>query len=269
MPRKKKAEVTEVKLSPEEQRQKNLDWFMKDEGKFIPEPTYHFNVNDKVTIGNLQDVTVCDIINDKIYEIDYSIIERINLEDVLKPNQRRFVAWYDIRPYQETQNTSLIKNGDIRLDYSRTELFSLIHKVYKFGVNFDPPYQREYVWQSDDKVALIDSIFNNVDIGKWLFKHNDYSDILLYDIIDGKQRLKTILDYYENRFSYNGFYYNDLCWKDRHHFKSYPVSVAEVRECNEKMVLRYFIMLNKCGRIMPKEQIEKVEKMLGMIEANE
>jgi hypothetical protein len=40
------------------------------------------------------------------------------------------------------------------------------------------------------------------------------------------------------------------------------VSIAEVQDCDRKQVLQYFIMLNKHGKIMDKQQIEKVEHML-------
>jgi hypothetical protein len=81
MPRKKK----EVVLSPEQQWQAKLNAFLEHDAKFIPEPTYYFNIGDKVEIGNLNDVSICNIINDKIYEIDYSTI-RTKLGEEIRQN---------------------------------------------------------------------------------------------------------------------------------------------------------------------------------------
>ena len=93
----------------------------------------------------------------------------------------------------------------------------------------NPDYQRDYVWELSDKQLLIDSIFNNIDIGKFAFIHLDYKTWnktgYAYEILDGKQRLKTIIDFYENRFSYKGIYYNDLS-KHTYVAKSMPGTIA-------------------------------------------
>jgi uncharacterized protein with ParB-like and HNH nuclease domain len=73
------------------------------------------------------------------------------------------------------------------------------------------------VWELEDKVALIDSIFNNVDIGKFAFIHLNYGEKYTYEILDGKQRMRAILDYYENRFQYKGKYFNELSCREQNH----------------------------------------------------
>lgn len=258
----KKKNETKIEITIEQKRQNDLNSFLKERSKFIPEPTYKYEIGDRVEIGNLQDVYVCDIINDRIYEINYSYTDNNYGNPIKYTDQKRFVAWYDIRPYIENQSKSIIKNNDIRLSYSQNDIGSLFSKVYYFGTDFDPEYQREYVWELEDKIALIDSIFNNVDIGKFAFIHKGYDDKYIYEILDGKQRIRAILDFFENRFAYNGLYFNDLCNRDKNHFEYYPLSVAEVRESDRKQILKYFVKLNKHGKIMDKKQIEKVEKMI-------
>lgn len=77
---------------------------------------------------------------------------------------------------------------------------------------------------------------------------------------------RAILDFYENKFSYKGKFYNDLSLREQGHFENYPISIAEVRNVTEEQILRYFIMVNRCGKVMSKEQIDKVEKMIANIE---
>ena len=129
-----------------------------------------------------------------------------------------------------------------------------------------PIFYIEFVWELEDKVSLIDSIFNNVDIGKFTFLHYDdqrWTETGFgYEIIDGKQRLRTILDFYEDRFAYKGRLFSELSHRDRNHFKNYPIMEAELHNLTREQILRYFIMLNTGGRIMAKEQIDKVRGML-------
>jgi hydrogenase maturation factor len=247
----------------EQKREKELDKFIKDRTEFLPEPTYFYNIGDRVCIGALADVYVVDkILDGKVYEIDY-VSTNTNYSNPIKhEHQRRFVSWLDIRPYTEDKSKELINNTDLRLDYSQRSMSDIISKAYYFGIDFEPEYQRDYVWELEDKVALIDSIFNNVDIGKFVFIHLGYSGKYSYEILDGKQRIRAILDFYENRFQYKGKYFNELSLREQDHLEDYPISFAEVRDITREQILRYFVKLNKHGKIMDKVQIEKVEKMI-------
>ena len=235
----------------------------------IPEPVYKYNIGDRVTIGNLKNVYVCGIFeNGKIYEIDYSSENTNYGNPIITHHHKMYVNWVDIRPYHDDRKESIIKNNDLILNYSQRSMKDIFSKTYHFGINFKPDYQRDYVWQLEDKVALIDSIFNNIDIGKFVFIHKGYSVEYMYEILDGKQRIRAILDYYENRFPYKGLYFNDLSIRDQDHFEDYNISSAGISNVTREQVLRYFVKLNKHGKIMDKEQIEKVEKMIEEIKIN-
>lgn len=70
------------------------------------------------------------------------------------------------------------------------------------AINFAPSYQRTGgVWNTARKSLFIDSLFNNYDIPK-LYLHRTASCGLGYDyaVIDGRQRLETILQYLQDGF---------------------------------------------------------------------
>ena len=261
------------KQTPEEKEKQHKEFELKqlvERLSLIPEPTYKFNVGDRVEIGNLKDVYVFSIFNnDKIYEIDYTSIDNNYGNPITNVHQKMYVPWFNIRKYQEYQGEPLVKNRDIKLNYFQTSMGDIFGKAYHFGINFEPEYQREFVWDLEDKVSLIDSIFNNVHIGKFTFLHYDdqkWSETgFSYEIIDGKQRLRAILDFYEDRFTYKGKLYSELSHRDKNHFRDYPIMEAELHNLNREQILRYFIMLNTGGRIMAKEQIDKVRGMLDNI----
>ena len=134
-----------------------------------------------------------------------------------------------------------------------------------FGINMDPEYQRGYVWTDADKESLLDSVFGNIDIGKFVLVRLEGEEYdkkkMSYEILDGKQRLSTLVDFYENRFPYKGCYFNDLSLEDRYCFKNHHISLAEVDTSDKKTILRHFLMLNQTGRAMDKEHLAKIEKM--------
>lgn len=152
------------------------------------------------------------------------------------------------------------------MSFMQQKISGLICYPYYFGLDFKPAYQRDFVWELKDKVSLIDSIFNNVEIGKFVFIPLEYGKQYQYEILDGKQRLRAIMDFYEDRFQYKGKYYSDISITEQKFFKNFPVSIAETSEnMSEEQKLRYFINLNKNGKAMSEQQISKVEGMLSDI----
>ena len=70
--------------------------------------------------------------------------------------------------------------------------------------NFDPDYQRRGdVWNDNKKSFLIDTIFKNFPMPPiFLHQHIDSgSGKTVYEIIDGKQRLQSIVDFINNKIA--------------------------------------------------------------------
>jgi len=258
------------KQTPEEKEKQQKEFALKqlvERLPLIPEPTYAFNVGDRVEMGNLKDVYVFNILNDgKIYEIDYTSINNNYGNPIISVNQKMYVAWFNIRKFKEYQDESIVQNRDIKLNYFQSGMGDIFSKAYHFGINFEPEYQREFVWNLEDKVSLIDSIFSNVDIGKFTFLHYDdqrWTETGFgYEIIDGKQRLRAILDFYEDRFAYKGKLFSELSHRDRSHFKNYPVMEAELHNLTREQILRYFIMLNMVDVLWQKNKLIRSEVCL-------
>ena len=238
--------------------------------RFISEPTYSFGIGDSVHIGNLYNVKVIEVLAEgKIYKLAYNeTSEKTNYENgkperikIIGDIAMRYAFWHEIRPIS-TETESLIQNANIYLSFSNRTISSILGNVYYFGTDMNPVYQREYVWTEEDKVKLIDSVFQNIDIGKFVFVHNSYQDEYLYEILDGKQRIRALLDYYENRFPYKGKFFNDLSVRDQNWFTEKTIAVAEVERASKQELLRYFVMLNTSGKTMSEEHINRVKKMM-------
>lgn len=62
-----------------------------------------------------------------------------------------------------------------------------------------PRFQRNFVWKKKARRELIDSIKNGLPIGSFLLQTIDNDT---YNIIDGRQRFSTLLDYENHRYDY-------------------------------------------------------------------
>ena len=231
-------------------------------------PSYHFDVGSKVQYGALEESIVDEVREDgKIYILRCT--SRAPGDSKQPTTTYRVVPWTEVRPLC-TRQTSMVQNTDLRLSFSPCTLDGILHRYYHFGVDMDPFYQRGYVWEQSDKEYLIDSIFCNIKFGELIFVQSDYKKAeqtgCLYEILDGKQRLDAIRGYYENRYPYRGFYFNDLGPKDRHAFLECTVPVANLRHADEETILRCFLMVNRAGKRMDESHLLVAENRLKELE---
>ncbi|MFH1773917.1 MAG: DUF262 domain-containing protein [Methanobacteriota archaeon] len=80
--------------------------------------------------------------------------------------------------------------------YSMT--IGALRDKYRYGqINLDPPYQRKPAWKTKQRRLLLSSLFNGIPIPALIF-HKQFdteSKKEIYDILDGKQRIETILHF--------------------------------------------------------------------------
>lgn len=258
------------KMTEEELAQFNRENRLKEKVErliFCSEPTYKFKIGDSVLIGNLKNCVVKEALHDnKIYLIEYTSIDNNYGKPIIKEGQLMYVMWYEIRPIT-LNDKSLVQNRDFYLQFYSMQVSSLFSKYYHFGLDLEPKYQRDFVWSKSDKVALIDSIFNNVEIGKFAIINKPWHNKYAYEVLDGKQRIRALLDFYENRFKYKGFYFNELSRSDQEWFKNFPITVA-ITEDDLVNNLKYFLLLNTTGKKVNTKHIEKVRELYDAVTKN-
>ena len=266
MARQKKTNLTEEEKL-ELQKQKEVESISKDyHFLHAPQPAYTFNIGDEVKYGGLISSVVEQVFNDgKVYLLR-CIARDNNYGNPIDYVTYRAVCWHQIRPISNNVS-NFSKKEDTRIYFNNCTIESLLHYYYHFGIDVEPDYQRGYVWEIEDKEKLIESIFDNADIGKFVLVHLDTEEWLekdvSYEILDGKQRLTTLVEFFENRFSYKGKYYNDLDFIDRHTFLNHQISIGKLENVDKKTIYRQFLRLNRTGKPMSSSQIEKVEKLLS------
>lgn len=137
-------------------------------------------------------------------------------------------------------------------------------------------YQRDYIWTLEQKQNLIESIYLYVDCGKVLVRVRSWKqleqmqskgelELSFKDIVDGKQRLKAISDFINDKFpDLNGNYYGDLSTEAQIEFSnSKSLSCAELGEyTTDKEVLQQFLKMNFEGTPQSPEHLNMVRSIL-------
>jgi len=240
----------------------------------INEPTIEWALGERVQHGAWDESIVVET-------IDYGKILKLEEWNMTKPGSQnagtkhhRFmhVAWHDVERYRTSEEDKDIEifaeADDLFLQYGQRDMLGLLGTYYHFGINMEPDYQRGNVWDLEDKVKLIDSIFRRIDIGKFVFINNRITNNgPLYEILDGKQRITALVEFKERRFVYKGKYYDDLSFEDRHLFDYYPISWGDLRigsggrDLTNEQRYRCFLRLNTGGRLQDLKHIEYVEQL--------
>ncbi len=136
-------------------------------------------------------------------------------------------------------------------------------------IDMMPPYQRRgRLWSNTDKAYLIDSILNGYDIPKLYMADYTWSDSELnkkklpYAIIDGKQRLEAIFDFFDgiivlnddfNFLSDSSIKIGGLGYKDllenyieiAELFETFPLTIVGVYADSEEPINELFVRLNR------------------------
>lgn len=231
----------------------------------IPEPTRLFKVGDQVKIGALQNVTVTEVLFDGYgYAIHFDYMGQEYGRPARKSGHQIW-DWTNVLPITAFgKGESFCIKDDVQIRFFNNDIDSLLHKVYHSGVDFNPDYQRDLVWTADQKTALLDSIFNNIEIGKFTFIKHPFSEDrkFHYEILDGKQRLSTICEFYEDRIKWNGMKFTELCAEDARHFLHFPIIQGEVGEITQQQIYRLFVKMNTCGTPVSQEHLNRIKSMI-------
>lgn len=146
----------------------------------------------------------------------------------------------------------------------------LLHKY-----NLDPPYQRHSVWTPEKQSFLIDSILKNFPMPPVFLRQNidDSSGTTTYDVIDGKQRLTSIIKFINNEIpaatelentdfddpNIAGKYFNELDdptlsdYKRR--FWRYSIPIEYVDTSSTKLIDNIFDRLNRNGEPLEGQEL--------------
>jgi hypothetical protein len=141
--------------------------------------------------------------------------------------------------------------------------------IYQNGqLNLNPSYQRRSVWTLKDRKFFLDTIFRNYP-SPAIFIHkevNEKAGNLLYHVVDGKQRLETVIRFIQNDITIDKGYgdtkLNGKRWKEiegdpelKRRFQEYTMPVEFIEVVDGNYVNEVFDRLNRNSRRLERQEL--------------
>lgn len=116
----------------------------------------------------------------------------------------------------------------------------------------DPEYQRRHRWSNDRKSRLIESFLMNVPVPPiFLYER----ELARYEVMDGRQRLTAIKEFYANQYALEGLQY----WPELNGRK-YDTLPGKIRDGIDRRYISAVIILQETAS--NEEQATKLKKMV-------
>lgn len=141
----------------------------------------------------------------------------------------------------------------------RVKEWSLIELYKKRNqLNF-PVFQRGMVWSEKKNKLLIDSILKGIDIPKLYLQETEHG----WDVIDGQQRIRAIVGFFDEDFRYDGDTFNKLSKNQQNIIESYKLTITEVSEITEEEIRLLFTRLQLGVPLNSGEKLNAIKSNLG------
>jgi len=240
----------------------------------IATPDRTFTVGQSVQVGNLEKCVVHEVLEGgKALLIKHEPLKKprsaYSAPEAEQPHT--FGIWWWYEAISECDDSApILTRPDWRGSVTSCSFDSIIHMYGNDGLVCNPEYQRGYVWTQADRERLLESIFNRTTIGGFIFVRNhgylhknddtlvEYKtlqgdtifipkkDNYAIEIIDGQQRLTSLISYVTNQWAYKGRKFSQLNWKDQHAITGMMCSYRMIEEenVNRTEMLELFLNVN-------------------------
>ena len=149
------------------------------------------------------------------------------------------------KKYSEGEARIITENGSIKLP--------LINGMFKSS-NYvlRPKYQRRITWNNKKRSKLIESFIMNIPVPPVFLYETEFG---VYQVMDGLQRISTIMDFFDNKFSLEELgEWNVLNWRT---YRDLP---KKIKEGIERRQLNVITLLKESAKT--NEQEANMKKMV-------
>lgn len=234
------------------------------------EPTWTVKVGEKVTVGSHYSSEVVAIVDDgRIVVTEHFHDPKRERTNMGAPNTGapfyNAHAWFDVFPIvaSQTEGPWYAK----RLAWNHhvpTHMSGLIRRATMEELRDNPDYQRGYVWGDEDRDLFIEAMFRGRELGLFIFVQFPSPDYF-YDVLDGKQRLNCLKDFFQGRFRYEGRLWYEFSNHDRAIVQSTMTQYVELDGGRMKRseLLEVFLEVNAGGVPQTPAHLDHVRTLLA------
>lgn len=137
----------------------------------------------------------------------------------------------------------------------------------KIAFDMDPPYQRGYVWTEEQKTAYLEYILKGGISGRDIFWNcpgwmRGFEGPL--ELVDGKQRISAVLDFFSNKVKVFGHYYKEF--EDSLRITD-AVFIFHVNNLtNKKDIVQWYLDMNTGGSVHTEKDLQPAYEMMKELE---
>lgn len=134
-------------------------------------------------------------------------------------------------------------------------------------LDLEPVYQRKSVWNNTDREFFLDTVINNFPCPPiFIHKDMDKDGNVKYRVIDGKQRLLTVISYSQDKFSVStndenhplaGKLFSEISTEYKKAFWNYTFPVEMINEENNEILKGIFDRLNRNNKALNPQELRK------------
>ena len=161
-------------------------------------------------------------------------------------------------------NTSL---EGIRMDMKVMSIYDIYHMVTFGYLEINPDYARRFRWSDQFQQGLIQSVLDGFPIANIIVQEYELGH---YRVIDGVQRLNTIINFLENQFSIfdsgNGRrYFSDMSILEQRKIQDYQLMMYVIRGESSEVAAQIFKRISSStSHIAPQESRNFLYRNSGM-----
>lgn len=135
-------------------------------------------------------------------------------------------------------------------------------------LDLSPSYQRDYVWTSTEQDAFLKTLMAGFPCGVIAIAvDSEYNETAWVEVIDGKQRLTTLIKVYTGEISLpfpdgSRIFWDELPRHEQRAFENLSLPAIGLEECTHKDRLNFFFKLNFAGVPQSEDHKNKILEML-------
>lgn len=118
-------------------------------------------------------------------------------------------------------------------------------------LNIRPKYQREFVYNSDQRDAVINSVMNGLPLNTMYWSDNEDGT---FEVMDGQQRTISICEFLRGGFSVKYRFFHNLDEEEKEKFLDYKLMVYVCKGTNKEK-LEWFKTINIAGAELTKQEL--------------
>ena len=230
-----------------------------------------FKIGDEVFIDNSQYKRIIAEFVEKeegtfVIFTNHSIIHPPKLIEMISKEKRKDSEG---KPYFRTLKERSIFD-DVHINEITSDVENMLNEFSVETYDFNPIYQRDLVWSTEKKQEFVKKLLiGDVDLCPTFITAPFKKSKREYEVLDGKQRMMAVIQYVQNQFPVEGFYYKDLTLGDvsrlmnatfKYKIVKYYDNKKGFSEMSLKQKVELFLQVNEYGQKVSDEHLAKIKK---------